>query len=292
MGVIIIILILWVKKWIKVIACAILQTVLAPESVSRMCILSPYSFPPLWWDRHWLRPGPSLTTLPSSPALSCCLCTPCLGSQATWHENPFSPSLCCSPKPWTSVGESQPASKQPVRLPEGWAACLLLSGQLTELGRLGNSFSYEQNLNEGFHPTYSMCLWPGSLALAAGEESKYCRLGAQLSTPTPHLQWLDGFLSSAMVKAIQLCVCVCVCVCVIGKEGLLIHQEAGSLGSRRVQQTRSMGREGEKKEEETKNLNPLRNKNQREVKAHWKIKYVDYLRWPNLTLFHLNGLLT
>ena len=178
MGVIIIILILWVKKWIKVIACAILQTVLAPESVSRMCILSPYSFPPLWWDRHWLRPGPSLTTLPSSPALSCCLCTPCLGSQATWHENPFSPSLCCSPKPWTSVGEPQSASKQPVRLPEGWAACLLLSGQLTELGRLGNSFSYEQNLNEGFHPTYSMCLWPGSLALAAGEESKYCRLGA------------------------------------------------------------------------------------------------------------------
>ena len=73
-------------------------------------------------------------------------------------------------------------------------------------------------------------------------------------------------------------VCVCVCVCVIGTEGLLIHQEAGSLGSRRVQQTRSMGREGEKKEEETKNLNPLRNKNQREVKAHWKIKYVDYLR--------------
>ena len=49
-----------------------------------------------------------------------------------------------------------------------------------------------------------------------------------------------------------------------------------------------MGREGEKKEEATKNLNPLRNKNQREVKAHWKIKYVDYLRWPNLTLFHLN----
>ena len=82
-----------------------------------------------------------------------------------------------------------------------------------------------------------------------------------------------------MVKAIQLCVCVCVCVCVIEKEGLLIHQEAGSLGSRRVQQTRSMGREGEKKEEATKTLNPLRNKDQREVKAPWKIrKYVDYLR--------------
>ena len=37
--------------------------------------------------------------------------------------------------------------------------------------------------------------------------------------------------------------------------------------------------EGEKKEEATKTLNPLRNKDQREVKAPWKIrKYVDYLR--------------
>lgn len=75
-----------------------------------------------------------------------------------------------------------------------------------------------------------------------------------------------------MVKAIQLCVCV------VGKEGLLIHQEAGSLGSRRVQQTGSKGKKGEKKEEATENLNPLRNEHQREVKAPWKIKYVDYLR--------------
>lgn len=123
-GVVIIILILWVKKWIKVIACAILQTVLAPKSVSRTCILSPHTFPPSWWDRHWLRPGPSMTTLPPSPALSCCLCTPCLGSQATWHENPFSPSLCCSRKSWTSVEEPQPTSKQLSGCQRaGWSVC-------------------------------------------------------------------------------------------------------------------------------------------------------------------------
>lgn len=173
---IIIIPVLWVKKRIKVAVCAILQIVLAPRNVGTVCSRSAYNCLPVGWDGHWLKPGPSPNIL-SHPLLFLALYDPALEVRPPDTRIPSLPPFAETQSPGPlSVSLGLLLNHLSGCQRAGWP--VRFSGQLTELGRLGNGFSCEQNLNEGFGPSYSGCLWPGGSALAVGEESKYCRFRA------------------------------------------------------------------------------------------------------------------